>query len=342
MDRSSGDTAFVLRAYRGPEDHPAMTRVAAAVRAFNGDAELGTVADMDNHYGHLDQAELPRDCALVETNGEAVAYGRASWNLLVNGDGQIDGILNIDPAVRGRGVEELLIDHAIRRGSELIAAKGSTRTTRLILFVTGQDLPQRQAAEERGFSLVRSGAQLIRPSLADIPDVPLPAPFEIRPIDPDDHLIHRRVFDADRRAFSDSYGQQAPSDAEFDEFIHMPTFNPTLWRVAFRGDEIAGQVLSYMGEASPDEALIGWTEAISVQPQYRRRGLARALLVDSLRAVRDAGASAAGLGVDLQNPNQARALYESLGFQIISVTNEYQLGPFQPGEIPLAFMSKSS
>lgn len=334
MARSATHRDFVLRAYRGPEDHPDMTRVAAAVRADNGELELGTVADMDNSYAHLEHADLPRDCALVELKGQVVAYGRASWNALANGEGQVDGILNIDPAIRGQGGEELLIDHAIRRAAGIIASKGPGKRTRIILFVMGNDGQQARLAEERGFSRVRSGGQLIRPSLADIPDVPLPAPFEIRPIDPDDRVMHRRVFDADANAFADSYGQQAPSDAEFDEFIHMPTFNPTLWRVAFLGDEIAGQVLSFMGEASPGEPLIGWTEAISVQPEFRRRGLARALLVDSLRAVRDAGATSAGLGVDLQNPNQARELYESLGFKIISVTYEYQLGPFQPGEIP--------
>ena len=326
---------LVLRAYRGPEDHPAMNAVANAVRAFNGDAELGTVADMDNHYAHLEHADLPRDCVLVEIGDKVVAYGRASWNALANGEGQVDGILNIDPAHRGIGIEELLVDHAIRRATEIIAARGQVVRTRIILFVTGNDGDQRRVAEGRGFGIVRSFAQLVRPSLDHIPEVALPPGFEIRPIDPHDPAMHRRVFDADARAFADSYGQQAPSDAEFDEFIHMPTFDPTLWRVAFHGEEIAGQVLSYMGEApAPDGSLIGWTEAISVQPEFRRRGLARALLVASLRAVRDAGATAAGLGVDLQNPNQARALYESLGFRIVSVVHEYEAGPFEPGSVP--------
>lgn len=335
MDPNVSGTNFVLRAYRGPEDHPAMNDVSNAVRAFNGDPNVGTVADMDNHYGHLKHADLPADCRLVELDGVVAAYGRASWNALANGEGQVDGILNIDPAQRGRGIEELLVDHAIRRSAEIISVRGTAVRTRIILYVTGNDPHQARVAEERGFAVVRSGAQLIRPSLDDIPDVPLPTGLEVRPIDPGDRAMHRRIFDADARAFADSYGQQMASDAEFDEFIHMPTFNPELWRVAFHGDEIAGQILNYMSEApAPDGSLIGWTEAISVQPEFRRRGLARALLVASLQAVRDAGATAAGLGVDLQNPNQAQALYESLGFRIVSVANEFELGPFEPGEVP--------
>ncbi|HEX5825567.1 MAG TPA: GNAT family N-acetyltransferase [Candidatus Limnocylindrales bacterium] len=335
MDTTIATPTLVLRTYRGPEDHPAMTRVAAAVRAFNGDAELGTVADMDNYYGHLEHADLPRDCALVELDGRVVAYGRASWEELANGDRQVGCILNLDPAMRGRGIEELLVGHALRRAAELIVQIGRDRTTRAIVYVTGRDPDQRRVVELRGLRQVRRGAQLIRPTFDDIPELPIPEPLRIRPIGPADRAMHRRIFEADTRAFADSYGQEAPSETRFDEFINQPTFDPTLWRVAFDGDVIAGQILSYMGEqAAPDGSRIGWTEAISVQPEYRRRGLARALLAESLRTVRDAGATSAGLGVDTQNPNQALTLYESLGFRIVSETFEYEWGPFGPGETP--------
>ncbi len=334
MGHVAASPSLVLRAYRGPEDHPAMTRVAAAVRIFNRDAELGTVADMDNHYGHLDQAELPRDCALVEDDGHVVAYGRASWAPLANGEGRVDCILNIDPVARDRHVEELLVGHAMRRAAEIVGGPGLDGTTRAIFYVTGRDAALTRVLEARGLKRVRRGAQLIRPDFDAIPDLPIPAPLEVRPIDPRDRAIHRRVFDADARAFADSYGQEAPTEAAFDEFLGQPTFDPTLWRVAFDGDVIAGQILNYMDDPEPDGTRIGWTEAISVQPEYRRRGLARALLAESLRAVRDAGATSAGLGVDTQNPNHALVLYESLGFRIVSETFEYEWGPFGPGEVP--------
>ena len=146
--------------------------------------------------------------------------------------------------------------------------------------------------------------------------------------------MHRRVFDASARAFADSHGEAAATDAQFDEFLNDPRFDPRLWRVAFHGDELAGQILSYMGEPEPDGSRIGFTEGISVQAEYRRRGLARALLADSLRAVRDAGATRAGLGVDTQNPNRALSLYESLGFRIVSEEFEYELGPLPLGRVP--------
>ena len=109
----------------------------------------------------------------------------------------------------------------------------------------------------------------------------------------------------------------------YDEWISGDDFQPALWRVAFDGDRIAGQILNYLGKPDTDGSIIGWTESISTQPEYRRRGLARALLALSLRTVRDAGATCAGLGVDTQNPNQAQTLYESMGFRITTESFEY-------------------
>ncbi len=75
------------------------------------------------------------------------------------------------------------------------------------------------------------------------------------------------------------------------------------------------------GEA--DGTRVGWTEPIAVRKPGRRRGLARALLAESLRTVRDAGAARAALSVDQQNPNQALRLYESLGYRLTAEELEY-------------------
>lgn len=334
MATSDRSEHLVLRAYRGPEDHPAMNRVGNAVRAANGDAELLSDADMDNYYRHLEHADLPRDCVLVELDGDLVAYCRASWQPMADGTGQVQTIANIHPGRREAGIEDRLLDHVVRRAAELIAARGTEVESRLVVFAGGRDGRLRERLAARGFTLVRRHAQLVRASLSDIPDLPLPDPFEIRPIDPADTAMHRRIFDADARAFADSYGQEATSEAQWEAFIGAPSFDPALWRVAFDGEAIAGQILNFIDERPEDGSRVGMTEAISVQPEYRRRGLARALLVTSLRAVRDAGATSAALGVDTHNPNEALTLYESLGYRIVSEAFEYALGPFAPGSTP--------
>jgi mycothiol synthase len=326
--------ALRLRAYRGPADHPAMARIVSEVRAFNGQADRGTVADLDNHYAHLEHADLPRDCALVELDGQVVAYARASWEETITGHNEVACILNIDPPARGQGVERLLLRHSLARGEEIVDSFAPRQATRVVTFVGGRDDALRATVDEAGFRHVRDSGQLIRPSFDDIPEVPLPDGFEIRPIDPADRSMHRRVWEAGARAFARSYGEQAQTEEQYAEFLGQSSFDPTLWRVAFHGDDIAGQILNFLAEPEPDGTRVGWTESISVQPEFRRRGLARALLAESLRTVRDAGATQAALGVDMQNPNHAQALYESLGFRVVSTTSDYELGPFRAGRRP--------
>jgi mycothiol synthase len=323
-----------LRPYRGPVDHPDMNRVVNTVRAFNGDPSLSTIAELDHHYAHLELADLPHDCALVELDGRVVAYGRASRVDLITGESRVESVMNLEPDARGRGIEELLLRHALLRAEEIIAEFGRDRTMAVTSFVMSRDERQRIAVERAGFDRVRAGVELVRPNLDDIPDLPMPEGFEIRHIAADDRAMHRRVWEAAKRAFAESYGEHAQTEDQYDRWLTSSEFNPPLWRVAFRGDAIAAQILNYLDDLEADGSRIGWTESISTQPEFRRRGLARALLAESLRTVRDAGATKAALGADSQNPNQAQALYESMGFRVVSTTYDYRLGPFEPGELP--------
>jgi ribosomal protein S18 acetylase RimI-like enzyme len=59
----------------------------------------------------------------------------------------------------------------------------------------------------------------------------------------------------------------------------------------------------------------GWLDHVSVRRPWRRRGLASALIAESLRAIADAGMTDAALGVDAENPTGALRVYESLGFR---------------------------
>jgi mycothiol synthase len=326
VDEASLADRLTLRRYRGPEDHAEMNRVANLVRVASGNPSNGTVEEMDAYYRSLDAEALPADCAIVELDGTVVAYGRTSWQDLSTGDAEVISFMNVDPSRAGQGIEDRLMERALARASSLAETRGAGRTTYLRMFIGDRAAAEMRAAEAAGLRRVRAGATLIRPSIEDIPEIPMPDGYETRPIAADDHEMIRRVWIADGRAFAETWGHELPTEQAFQAWLSDPNFNPPLWRVAFHGDDIAGQILNYLAEPEPDGGRIGWTEAISVQPEHRRRGLARALLAASLRAVRDAGATRAALGVDSHNPNQAQVLYESMGYRVVSVTYTYELG----------------
>jgi len=157
---------------------------------------------------------------------------------------------------------------------------------------------------------------MVRPDLEDIPEAPLPEGLVVRTPREDEM---RKVWEAEEEAFRDHLGAAPPGESDYDGFLSFPYNDPTLWRIAWDGDEVAGQVRSYIN-GPENEAMgrrRGYTESISVRRPYRRRGLARALIVQSLHAVKERGMEEAALGVLTENLHGAFRLYESCGFRVV-------------------------
>ena len=178
--------------------------------------------------------------------------------------------------------------------------------------------------EAAGYEAVRYYYSMVRPTCDDLPDAPLPVGLEIREVRPE-HLP--AIWAADQEAFRDHWGYFPGTDADYQRFVSDPvTGDTSLWRVAWDGDEVAGQVRSYI---SPEEnarhgRLRGYTESISVRRPWRRRGLARALIGASFPLLRARGMTEAALGVDTENTSGALRVYETCGFRPVSRSTTYR------------------
>jgi len=84
------------------------------------------------------------------------------------------------------------------------------------------------------------------------------------------------------------------------------------------GDEVAGVVMNLILTTFNEQTgeRRGLLAGVSVRRPWRRRGLARALVAESLRALRDVGMTSAVLGVDADNPTGALGVYEDNGFVV--------------------------
>jgi ribosomal protein S18 acetylase RimI-like enzyme len=88
-------------------------------------------------------------------------------------------------------------------------------------------------------------------------------------------------------------------------------FDPSLWFLALDGDEIAGvAICTPEARAAPE---LGYVSALGVRRPWRRRGLARALLLQTFATFRERGRPGVALHVDAANPTGALALYEGVG-----------------------------
>jgi mycothiol synthase len=167
-----------------------------------------------------------------------------------------------------------------------------------------------------GYEAVRYHFEMVRPLAEPIPDLPLPAGLEVRPVKP---AQYRQVFAALNEAFRDLWSHGEWTDADYERRLNEPSLQPQLWQVAWSGDEVAGMVLNFIDCDYNEEfkRRRGWTDPIGVRRPWRKQGLARALIARSMRLLQEQGMTEAALGVDAQNPSGALRLYESLGFRAV-------------------------
>ena len=287
----------------------------------DGEVDRNSFQGFANYYRHLERCDPERDLLIAEAEGRIVGYSRVEWNDSNDGERWYEGVGIVEPAWRRRGIGTRFLAWSEARRHRIAAehaAAGAApeRARVLTTFNFDGDVGGRVLLERAGYIAFRRFATMRRPDLADMPAMPLPDGLEIRPIERD-RVAMRQVFDADIEAFRDHFGWSEGSDEKFEEFIGYDNVDPALWLVAFDGDEVAGAVLNGI-HVDADGARSGWLDSIFTRRPWRQRGLARALIARSLVVLRDRGLTAAQLGVDLANPNQALALYESCGFRTVS------------------------
>ena len=173
-----------------------------------------------------------------------------------------------------------------------------------------------------GYGAVRFEAVLVRPDLENIPDLALPGGVEVRSVTPE---MLRPIFDTHWEAFRGSWDFREMKEEDFQEYIDDPMRDESLWKIAWVGDTVVGQVKSFINAEENSERgyLRGYTEYISTHALWRNQGIAGALIAMSLRELKARGMTQAALGVDTENPGGAFHLYTSLGFELRSYEAVY-------------------
>lgn len=327
-----------LRPVRWPEEAQLIVDVDNASRLAGGSRFLLNVEMISADYAHLVNSDLAADLRLAEAGGRPVGYVRVEWTDEKRGDRVHSAALFVRPDAP-EGSFASLLDWILARHLEIAAAQGRIDRPRTASISTVLEPPGARAAlEARGFAPVRTGFEMVRPTLDDIPDRPVPDGLEVRPADVSQ--LHR-IWEAEVEAFAGHWGAPADAGAEarWQAFLDYPPFRDlSLWQVAWDGDEIAGMVRPFI---SPEEnarfgVQRGWCENISTRAPWRGRGVASALISRALLALRARGMTEAALGVDAENETGALRLYRRMGFVEVSRETEWRR-PLLPGGVPATF-----
>ncbi|HJP89093.1 MAG TPA: GNAT family N-acetyltransferase [Candidatus Limnocylindrales bacterium] len=307
-----------LRPFAGESDVPHLVRLHNVEAEADGLPWRTTIEEMRAQVGHASASFTPdRDITVAELDGRVV--GIASREAVDTTDGfrefRQEG--EVDPAFRRRGIGKALLEEGLRRHRALDAAEVAAGRSTPAIF--GSWASERQPGatallEGAGFAPQRWFFEMVRPDLENLPELPMPEGLEIRPIDVS---LARAVWDGDVEAFQDHWGGFDGSEEHLQRWLDNPNTDLSLWVVAFDGDEVAGGVLNAIDKEQNAALGIqrGWLGSVFTRRQWRRRGLASALIAESFRRLRDRGMTSAGLGVDGDNPSGALGLYEGLGFR---------------------------
>lgn len=305
---------LIFRRFRGERDYPNMLAVIDGCKAADRIERGNSLEDIAHSYAHLVNCDPFEDMLFAEVNGQVVGYNRVAWKQESEGDTIYVLIGFLLPAWRRMGIGSAMLDHAQRRLQEI--ARDHPQTGRKFFESYAADTEDGTNALllAAGFQPVRYFFEMVRRPLTDLPQAALPAGLEVRPVYPD-HV--RPIWEAMNEAFQDHWGYVPPVEEKYQEFKNSPLTDIDLWKVAWDGDQIAGMVLNFINEQENREyeRRRGYTEDISVRRPWRKKGLARALLVQSMRMFKDMGMEETALGVDTENPSGALRLYQGVGYR---------------------------
>jgi len=300
--------------------HPGLTLRSASWTDLNAVAKLtGEVAQMEGDALFVLTAEelanewksegfnVERDVFVVETEGGLVVGSEEFYN--ENGHYKLAADGCVHPEFRGLGIGSCLLEKIDQRAlPELELAEPGKRVL-IQSLVNNKDGAGHALLRNNGYSLVRYFWRM-EIKLQEAPDpVTFPAGIELRPFIKDKHAI--AAWQADNEAFRDHWGSH---DRTFEEWSHgkfgNPNYDPTLWLLAWDGDEIAGFSQNRFRKG------IGWIGTLAVRRPWRRKGLGSALLRCSFGEFYQRGTTTIGLGVDSANLTGATHLYQRVGMYV--------------------------
>jgi mycothiol synthase len=318
-----------FRRFRGESDYPKMLRLIQGSKDADGIERSDTLEEIVHNYSHLVNCDPYQDMLFAEVDGQEVGYTRAWWNQNLEGEWFGFHLAFLLPAWRGKGIGSAFLRHNEMRLREIADRSTEDGLLRLEsrryfeVFCSDSEASKESLLLENGYTPIRHFFEMVRPSLKDIPEAHLPLGLEVRPVQAE-HLP--AIWDAMQEAFRDHWNYVPPAEEDYLNWLDNPIHDPSLWKVAWDGDLVAGMVLSFINHDENREynRKRGYTEDISVRRPWRKRGLARSLIVQSLQEIKQRGMSEAALGVDANNLTGALRLYESVGFQVTRRSSAYR------------------
>ena len=306
-----------FRHFQGESDYAQIAAVITASEAADRLDRHVSAGDIARAYQRMKTCDPFKDIVIAEISGRMVGYVRGWWE----SDADSGWIYHqngfLVPEWRRKGIGQTMLHWMESRLAELADSHpGDTRCFQVNVtqFQEGTAIMLQRA----GYQPARYFYEMVRPSLEDIGEIPLPVGLEMRPAAA---CYYRAIWESTIEASKDEWGYTEPTEDDYQAWLTHPHFQPHLWQVAWElaTDQIVGHVLTFIDEGENKQMgrKRGYTEGVGVHRNWRRRGVSRALISQSLQAQKAAGMTESALVADSDSTSNVIKLYESCGFQIV-------------------------
>jgi mycothiol synthase len=215
----------------------------------------------------------------------------------------------VHPEFRGLGIGSSLLEKIAQRAQAEMKLAAPDVQGFIQSLINSKDEAGHGLLRNNGYAPIRYYWRM-EIKLPEAPAaVTFPAGIELRPFIKDEHGV--TVWRADNEAFRDHWGSH---DRTYEEWSHgkfgNPNFDPTLWMIAWDGNEVAGFSQNRLRKG------IGWVGTIAVRRPWRGNGLGIALMRHTFGEFYRRAVTTIGLGVDSANLTGATRLYERAGMYV--------------------------
>jgi mycothiol synthase len=327
---SSRSESWQVRGY-AERDLPALVDLINLCDQADGLEASATLDDLQQHFA-TPGLNPQRQVLVVErvdgnSSSALLGFGRAFPGGVKSGERVYGLMVRVHPEARSAGLEGQIARRLIEivRAHEAEHVGEASARVRLRTYLFQQHSSVRAVVEELGFGIVREGWTMSRLLDGEIEEPKPAGGVSIRHYRvPDDN---RDALNALNESFADYFDTQPLSEERWSHEMAAPYARPDLSWLAV--DESGGRVVGLSvcwvnAEANRQSGRDdGWIEGIGVIPEWRRRGIARSLLLHSLHSLREAGITAAYADVDAGSP-AALGLFTSCGFTPSKILLQYE------------------
>lgn len=287
----------------------------------------------------LHHEDMPTLASLQSELSQAASAGENDYWLVAQIDDQVVGYSQVNwwheedgtwvyfiggwvlPEWRGRGLGSAMLHWGEAVARQVHAAEHPAERFEFAANASSTEQDAAALLEQEGYWVAFTTLEMQLDPAATLPAVPpLPQGIELRPLLPE-HIP--QLVDSVIECYLDGFpGNRFRGDfdrvAYFTAKYQKPPFDPRLFYLAWDGRQLAGQVILVIQN---DQACV---EQVSVRPAWRRKGIARALLVRALSEMLARDERDIWLDTYAEYQTLAVDLYLELGFYVAKEFMRYR------------------